>query len=476
MVDVLVDPEAAEPLHRQVYRSIRGSILAGEMHPGERVLPSRGLADKLSLSRTTITQAYDQLLAEGYLEARTGSGTYVAGSLPAEGPMLQPAESSRVELSSWGRRLAGYRGTSDRAERSYQYDFRPQRIDTDSFPWEDWRAATERAQQRRETFVVAPPPAGHAELREAISQHVARYRAVRCSREQVVVVNGSQQGLNLLMRLLLDPGERVAVEDPGYLAARHSFESARLEVTSIPVDAGGMNIEALRDTGPHRMVHVTPSHQYPTGVTMPLSRRLALLQLSERDGSLVIEDDYDSEFRYEGQPVESLQGLDRTGRVIYAGTFSKSTLPGLRLGFVILPSRLVEAFVAAKALWDSGSPVLEQAVLAEFMTSGDFERHIRRMRRLYRSRRDALMKALQDELGSRATPSESQGGLNLLVQLNTRLPEARLVERAVRAGLGLHSAAPYYKRAPANPTFLFGFGGIREEQISQGIKLLESLL
>lgn len=477
---------AGLPLHRQVYEAVREAILSGRLRPGDRLPASRALAEQLSLSRTTVSAAYDQLRAEGYLLGRHGSGTYVAPSLPADaldgGPggaapdgFLRP-----VRLSDWGRRISAPNYTSLlRTGRgvSFAYDFQPHRVAEDSFPMEDWRAAVNHALTGdRAAHLFYPPSAGHPELRAAIAAHVRRYRAVTCGGDQVVIVNGSQQGLNLLAQLTLDPGAHVAVEDPGYPAARLALEAQGLQVSRIPVDNEGMIVERLETAGPHHLVHVTPSHQDPTGATMSLARRLALLDLAERVDCIVVEDDYDSEFRYEGRPVESLQGLDRHGLVVYAGTFSKSILAGLRIGFLVLPTHLVEPFVTAKSLWDGGTAMLEQAALAEFLHSGDFERHIRRMRRLYATRRNALVGALLDVFGARAAIGQRQGGLNMLVTLDVPLSEEEVMERAASAGIGLRAASPYYAVPPPQPTFLMGFGAMPEEEIREGIRLLGTVL
>ncbi|MDQ2744250.1 MAG: PLP-dependent aminotransferase family protein [Chloroflexota bacterium] len=528
-MDILlaVDPALDVPLHRQVYEAIRSSILTGRLRPGDRMPATRALAGDLSLSRTTVTVAYDQLQAEGYLLGRHGSGTYVAPNLPesalqasstdadrdpaaskpaggtippwpaphsvSSGGHSMPEErrSRELPLSAWGRRISApaYRALVRPATRiEFPYDFLPHRVAEDSFPWDDWRAAIERAMAAgRAGMLFYPPSAGHPDLQEAIAAHVARYRAVVCDPEQVVIVSGSQQGLNLLAHLLLDPNERVAVEDPGYPTARLALEANGLAVSRVPVDREGLIVERLIEYGPHRLVHVTPSHQDPTGATMSLSRRLALLELAERTGAaggsagsfggcLIYEDDYDSEFRYEGRPVESLQGLDRNGLVVYAGTFSKSILPGLRIGFLVLPRHLVAPFVTAKSLWDSGTPMLEQAGLAEFLRAGDFERHIRRMRRLYALRRDALISALGEAFGDRVTIGERHGGLNVLVSLDAAMSETRVVEVAAEAGIGLRAASPYYAHPPEVPTFLMGFGAVPEGRIREGVQQLSLAL
>lgn len=482
-----VDPAGPAPLHRQIYESLRSAILTGRLHPGDRLPGTRSLAEQLSLSRTTVTEAYDQLEAEGYLQGRHGSGTYVATNLPDESLRAErreaagPATASRpARLSVWGRRIAGeaYRPLFRAPEPvSYRYDFRPHRIAQDRFPWNAWRAAVERALARDRSLLLSyPPSAGHPELVQAVTRHISAYRAVACTPEQVVIVNGSQQGLNLLSQLLLESGDRVAVEDPGYPTARLAFEARGLAVSRIPVDEGGMAVDRLSEDEPHRLVHVTPSRQDPTGATLSLGRRLALLNLAGQSGCLVFEDDYDSEFRYEGRPVESLQGLDEGGHVVYAGSFSKSVLPGLRIGFVVLPGHLVAPFVAAKSLWDSGAPMLEQAALAEFIGSGDFERHIRRMRRLYRGRRDALLQALRTTFGERVLLGQSQGGLNVLVTLDVGPSEEEVLRRAECAGIGLRGASGYFAHSPERPTFLMGFAGQDEAEISHGVQALERAL
>jgi GntR family transcriptional regulator/MocR family aminotransferase len=474
VLSISVDPGADAPLHRQVYDGIRGAILSGSLQPGERLPPTRVLAGQLSLSRVTVAEAYDQLQTEGYVQGKRGSGTYVAPdiareTLPDARPVGVPAQSvSLPELSPWGRRIAA--SHEPREAIDAHWDLRPHRIADDLFPWDAWSDATDAAlASHRDALSVAPDAAGLPLLRRAIAQHVERYRAVACSPEQIVVVTGSQQGLNLLAQLLLAPGDRVAVEDPGYPAAMLALEVHGAIISRIPVDEDGLAIDALSETGPQRLVYVTPSHQHPTGATLSLTRRLALLDLARREGTIIVEDDYDSEFRYEGSPIESLQGLDRSGLVIYAGTFSKSVLSGLRIGFVVLPERLVAPFTAAKSLWDGGTPMLEQAVLAEFMRSGGFERHVRRMRRIYRSRRDAFREALAVSFGERASVGLCHGGLTALVELESERSTEEIVRRARDSGLALRAATRYFADPPPRPSFLVGFGGLAEDRAADAM-------
>ena len=477
-----IDPTSGTALHRQVYDGLRSAILGGRLRPGERLPATRSLAEQLSLARMTVAEAYDQLRAEGYIEARRGAGTYVSSDLPGSAlasPSSTPDLSRRVyPLSVWGQHLARGAERSRRGEaRGYKHDLRPHRVAADGFPWAEWNEAAERALRASRTDLLSyPPAAGHPALQEAIAAHVRSYRAVSCTPGHVVIVNGAQQGLNLLAQLLLERGERVAVEDPGYPTARQSLEARGLLVTRVPVDREGLSVDALLQAGPQRLIHVTPSHQDPTGATMSLGRRLALLDVAERTGALIVEDDYDSEFRFEGRPVESLQGLDRSGLVAYAGTFSKSLLAGLRLGFLILPPDLVEPFVAARSLWDGGTPLLEQAILAEFMRSGAYERHIRRMRRLYRGRRDALVEALEENFRDRVSIGERHGGLNILVSFDLPIADTDLALEAERAGLGLRPASPYYSQPPDHPSFLLGFAALSEEELRGAVAELATVM
>lgn len=480
-----IDLDSGAALHRQVYESLRSAILNGSLRAGMRLPATRALAEQLSLSRSTIADAYDQLQAEGYIEGRHGSGTYVAPNLPDDA-LLKPTHPSQAlgvssndfRLSAWGNRVV-------QAERlvlpqsasvdTFQYDFRPHRVAQDLFPWDAWRAGVDHALNSNRDSLFYAPAAGHPSLRETIAEHVAKHRSVQCSPDQIVIVNGTQQGLNLLAELLLETGERVAVEDPGYPAARLALEARGLHVSRIPVDGDGLMVEHVVYRGPFRLIHVTPSHQDPTGSTLSLSRRLALLDEARRTDCVVVEDDYDSEFRYEGRPVESLQGLDRGDLVVYAGTFSKSVLAGLRIGFLVLPRRLVQPFIAAKSVWDSGAPMLEQLALVAFMRSGGFERHIRRMRRLYRSRRDALVEALGEAFGDRIEVGERHGGLNILVGMDLGVSADAAALRAAGCGIGLRPVSSYYEHPPAQATFLMGFAAVPEDTIVRGIRLLAQI-
>lgn len=481
-----IDPLSSEALHRQLYDAVRTAILTGRLRPGDKLPATRVLAEQLSLSRTTVAEAYDQLQAEGYILGKHGSGTYVAPDLPEDaslavnGRVHVRRSAEQPSFSQWGQKIvSGEYLHLARPEEpgDVEFDFRPHRIDGDRFPWQTWNSAVERAlEHAREGLLRYPPSGGYPELLTQIATHIARHRGVNCFPEQIAIVNGTQQGLNLIAELLLQPGDHVAVEDPGYPAARLVFGTRGLQVTYVPVDGEGMEVDRLVHRQDIKLVHVTPSHQEPTGATLSLGRRLALLDWAERSGCVVLEDDYDSEFRYEGRPIESLQGLDSSGLVVYAGTFSKSVLPGLRIGFVVLPDHLVQPFVMAKSLWDSGTSVMEQAALAEFMASGEYERHIRRMRRIYRDKRDLLVTALQRCFGSHVLVGQRHGGLNVLVQFNLPYSEQEIVLRAGAAGVYLQPGSRYFAQRHDPPIFLLGFGGPAANRIEAGVTRLASAL
>ena len=429
-----LDERGSLSLQQQLYTRLRDDILARRLRPGERLPPSRALATQLAVSRTTVVLVYDQLVAEGYAEARQGAGTFVSRQIPDEAlvaarrPHLLPrardapaepsdaaqrraVRRSQGSCSVWGDRMAEVHrlvwGADGRVAERYgalPFDFRPGRPDWDTFPRQVWGRLTSRqVRERSEELASYGDPAGYRPLREAVAAHLGQTRGVRCTAEQVVVVNGSQQGADLLIRLFLDPGDHAALEDPGYAGAALTLRAHGMAVQPGAGRRGrpGRRGAAGTRTMPAapRLVYVTPSHQFPTGATLSLPRRLRLLEWAARRGALIVEDDYDSEFRYSGRPLESLQGLDTHGVVAYVGSFSKALFPPLRVGFVVLPPRLVQPFVAAKWLADRQTATLDQQVLSDFIVEGHFERHLRRMRRLYQARRDALLDALHDALG-----------------------------------------------------------------------------
>ena len=436
------------------------------------------------MSRTVILGAFEQLLAEGYVEGRRGSGTYVASPLPDQALASfnrgagSPTRKASRRLSRYGRRaLAAAPLAAMTASQGVQLDFRYGFAPPEPESQATWRRVLSQAASR--LALDYAPAAGDPALRAVLASHLARHRGVRCDPEQVVVVGGSQQALDLATRLLLDPGDRVVIEEPHYLGARAVFRAAGARLVPVRVDGAGLDLPSLaRRRLDARLAYVTPSHQFPTGAIMSLARRLALLEWAERQDAFVLEDDYDSEFRYEGRPVEAVQALDTRGRTLYVGTFSKVLFPSLRLGFVVVPEALVEVFQAGKWLVDRHSPLLEQSALAEFLETGLYDRHLRRMRRRHASRRAALIEAIRHELGDAVEVMGTEAGIHLVMWLReVRADDIHaLLEAASEAGVGLHSIAPYYLRPPDRAGLLIGYGGLDEGQIRIGIRRFAAAL
>ncbi len=402
-----LDPDADVPLHRQIYEEWRQGILSGRFHRGERVPSTRDLALTLAVARTTVSAAYEQLVAEGYLESVRGSGTFVCRELPDEmprsrrAPLPQAGMDVPIRLSHYGAGLTEGRVRCRRAARDgcASQSGGP---DLNEFPFAVWRKLLGRHLRGPDSalFDYADTASGYEPLREEIAAYLRRSRAVRCTAAQVLIVNGSQQALDLCARLLLDPGDEVAFENPGYQGARAIFTAYGARLAPAHLDADGLAAAALSEQA--RLVYVTPSHQFPTGVSMSVTRRLELIAWARRRGAAILEDDYDSEYRYNGPPMPSMQGLAGGAPVIYIGTFSKVMFPGMRIGYIVVPPKLAVAFTRAKWLADRQTPLLEQATLADFLREGHLERHIRRMRRIYGRRREVLVESLAKHFGGRA--------------------------------------------------------------------------
>jgi GntR family transcriptional regulator/MocR family aminotransferase len=470
------------PLYRRIYHALKSGIHAGRFGAAARLPSTRTLAADLGVSRNTVMLAYEQLAAEGYVVSRHRATTSVAAATP---PRTSPATSGarsdvRPRISSYAQRLT--KDPTMPTSGSYaprpgiRYDFRYGLPAVDEFPLEIWRRLlASRARRASREAVGYASPAGYAPLREALAEYLGRARGLSCDAGQIVITNGSQQAFDLAARVLLDPGDAVVVEEPHYPGATFTFEAAGARLIRMPVDAEGLDAAALPRAGARaRLAYVTPCHQFPTGVIMPLERRLALLDWAARTGAWIIEDDYISEFRYEGRPLEALQGLDRAGRVIYVGTFSKTLFPALRLGYAVLPQPLVRPFLAAKWVGDRFSATLVQQAVADFIASGQFERYLRRAGTRNAARRHALIGALRQHFGERVEIGGENTGVHLLVWLNDTRPAGldALIESAARAGVGIYSIAPYYSRAPRRAGLLFGYASLTESEIRAGIRLL----
>jgi GntR family transcriptional regulator/MocR family aminotransferase len=466
-----------EPLFRQVYRGLREAILRGDFSAGGRLPSTRELAEQLGISRTVVLLAYDQLLAEGFVVGRGGSGTYVSeglgGSVRASAKRTAKLRLSRFgsaaidavsAMSSWSVRPTGIR-----------YNFADGRSDVETFPFEMWRSILLRhartAPVRQFDYGEA---VGSLDLRQAICAHVRRSRAVVCDPEEVIVVNGSQQGLDLIVRVLVERGDRVAIENPHYSGTRTVLRAAGARLLPVAVDRDGLDPARLPKSA--RLVFVTPSHQFPSGAILPLGRRLALLKWARRANAVIVEDDYDGEFHYEGRPVESLQGLDTEGRVVYVGTFSRTVFPALRIGYLIVPKVLAPAFTAAKWLNDLHSATLEQATLAEFISTGMYERHLRQLRRRNTARRKALLQAIYEYLGARVEVTGDGSGAHVVVWPARSVSEKTVVARAAAVGVGVSGISHCFLARPSRPGIVLGYSRMNEKEIREGIRLLGEVL
>ena len=480
---VALDPSAGGPLHRQLYDALRGAVLSGHLAPGTRLASTRAMAQELGVSRNTVMAAFDQLLAEGYLEGRVGAGTFVTRMLPDDAlrarraAPLPPAISARDRgVSERGRALMATQVTQTRV--GIPRAFRPGMPAFDAFPLEEWaRYVSRRWRTPSPELLGYGDAAGYGPLRQAIAQHLAVARGVRCDAGQVVIVAGSQQALDLAARVLLDPGDAVWIEDPGYMGARAALAAAGAHIVPVPVDREGLDVSAgVARRADAAMVYVSPSHQFPLGVTMSLSRRLALLEWARTAGAWVLEDDYDSEYRYAGRPLAALQGLDSDGRVIYLGTFSKVMLPSLRLGYLVLPPDLVDAFVAARSVADRHSPTVEQAALADFIEDGQLERHIRRMRMLYAGRQAVLIDAAKRELGGLLDLTPSDAGMHLVGWLPDGVDDRAASARAAENGVEAPALSNYYIDAADRAGLLLGYAAVPAKAARAAVRRLAAAL
>jgi GntR family transcriptional regulator/MocR family aminotransferase len=469
---IAIDRRKPAPLHRQIYEEWRQGILSGRFAPGDRMPSTRELSAALQVSRATVAAAYDQLIAEGYLDGRRGSGTFVSQQLPERDAWSGRAALRRaaapIRLSAFVDRLGA---TTARAPAAPGViDLSGSGPDYDLFPFAVWGRLLRRHLRRMSPslFRYGRDGAGHEALRETIASYLRRSRAVRCAAEQVVVVSGSQQALDLCARVLVDAGDEVVVEEPGYPGARQPFSAAGAGLRAVAVDAEGLEVASIPPAA--RLAYVTPSHQFPLGVSLSLARRLELLAWARARRAAVIEDDYDSEFRYGGAPLPALQGLGDASRVVYVGTFSNAMFPGLRIGYLVLPRALVEPFVRAKWYADRQTASLEQAALADFIREGHFEQHVRRMRRVYKGRREALLEALARHLGLRATIVGDAAGMHVVV----RFDGPDIARRARRNGVRLLSTAGYYTGAAVPHEFILRFSGLGERALAEAVRRLRA--
>jgi len=469
------DKDSGVPYYQQIYRGLLAAILDGRVETHQRLPSTRSLALELGISRLPVLYAYEQLLHEGYLTGRVGAGTFVASlgaarrdrTLSRSGtgrprpPQMEPAPESRD-------------GDHDRA-------LAPLRVGLpalDIFPRTTWARLVARHARRLSPQLMAyGGPAGYAPLRATIASYLRAARGLNCDATQVVIVAGSQMALRLCASALLRRGDVVGMEDPGYPGARIALGDTGATVRGVPVDDGGLSVDALsRFRSRLRLVYITPSHQYPLGMAMTAARRLALLEWARRQDVWLVEDDYDSEYRFASRPLGALQGMDDSERVIYVGTFSKVMFPSLRLGYVVVPRPLLARFLEARDAFDLFSPTLYQAALTDFIEEGHFARHVRRMRAVYTKRRDALVSALDRHLRGRLQIVNTEAGMHLCVRLGPGLNDVAVAEAAAAHGLSPIALSTCYLEADARPGLVLGFGGSSEPQLDRAVAVLSKVL
>lgn len=481
---IVLNAQSDTPMYRQLYNSIRQAILEGRLRRGQRLPPTRMLAGELGISRNTVLLAFDYLLAEGYLQGQMGSGTFVNEALPEKIFHAHKSDIRSDQTRKWGRPVSKRGQLIAKTPVSVARipeDIRPFQAGLPAireFPFALWtRIITHQWRTLPESAFGYGDAAGYRPLREAIAGYLRTSRAAHCDVDQIIVVSGSQQALDLSARVLLNPGESCWFEEPGYRGARAALLGAGLKLTPVPVDEEGLNVAAGEKLDPGaRLAYVTPSHQFPLGVTMSLTRRLLLLEWANRARAWILEDDYDSEYRFAGPPLSSLQGLDRQQRVIYIGTFSKVMIPALRLGYMIVPPDLVDAFLSAKSHSDRHNPIVEQAALAQFISEGHFGRHIRRMRSLYKKRHDALIAAAGRHLSGLIKLHPSEAGLHLVGWLPKSLNDRDVSAELAQAGVVATAVSNYCLKVSRHRGLVLGYAAFSEKEISEGVQRLARAL
>ena len=463
-MDLFLDPEAGKPLTEQLYEHLRRAITGGRLQAGDRLVPSRRLAAELGVSRQMVTTVYGRLVAEGYAEGHAGGGTKVAAASPPERQRAGPEAGlhPRRQFASW----SPYFGPP---RTGYRFDLRVGLPDPALFPAILWRRRVAASIEvgRRMHY---GHPAGESRLRRAIAEWVGRSRSVLADRETVMITCGAQHAIDLVARVLLEPGDTVAVEDPGYLPVVRLLGALGLDVVGVPVDHQGLIVDQLPSAA--RLVYVTPSHQFPLGMTMSMQRRRDLLRWAEHHDAAVIEDDYDTEFRYVDRPLEPLQTLDTNGRVVYVGSFSKTFSPSVRLGFAVLPRPLAEPTAALRQLIDWHPPTATQTALAGFIDDGLLDKHIRRSRRVYAERHHLLTQALSGSLGGHLTALPSNAGLHIATILRDGLRENEALLAAARNGIATVGLTDYFYTLPARHGLLLGFGAVSTTDLPAALRTL----
>ncbi|SAK88891.1 GntR family transcriptional regulator [Caballeronia catudaia] len=475
-----IDRGNGQPIYRQLHRLLQQAILTRELAAGAKVPSSRLLAAELGIGRNTVTQVYEQLALEGYVSSATGRGTFVADSAPDD-ILFDDAPSdagtrtaAQSTLSARGTRLIGGAGVSKRQGGA----FMPGVPDVSRFPSRAWnRLHAKYWRKPRPDLLTYAPGGGHAGLRHALADYLRTSRSVRCTPEQIVVTTGIHQSIDLAARLLADSGDTIWTEDPCYWGVRSVLQVSGLDLKAIPVDAEGIAPAPADLAAPPKLMLVTPSHQYPLGMVMSLARRRMLLEYARQHRCWIIEDDYDSEYRYGSRPLASLQGMDTAGQVIYVGSFGKTLFPGLRIGYVVVPEALAESFATASAELYREGQLLQQAVLAEFIGEGHFTSHIRRMRALYSQRRDTMLATIAQRYGDTFAIAGGDAGLHLVLKLPKHVDDRALAAAALAEDIVVRALSGYYAHRPdAESGLLIGYACVPDEDIAPAFAKLADVI
>jgi GntR family transcriptional regulator/MocR family aminotransferase len=479
---VLAPRKDGQEIWRWLYTELRSAIIDGRLKSGARLPSTRNLAAQYGIARTTVVAAFQQLQAEGFVSSEVSAGTFV---VPApEWEMTSPTKRRSfqqvISKATIAKRTQSLLKTTFflPASHSIGKAFRGYEPAIDLFPVELWARIAARVYRKAPRSLYGQGDAGgYPPLRRAIAEYVGHSRGVRCSAEQIIVTSGAQQALDLLGRVLLDPGDEVWMEDPGYPGAFQAFQSAGARVIPIPVDKDGIDVaRGIKSSSAARVVYVTPANQFPLGTVMSAERRVELLPWAARAGAWVIEDEYDAEYRYSGKPIASLHSLDRSGSVIYVGTFTKMLFNALRIGFIVVPERFVEAFRIARSFIDRHAPTLDQAVLTEFINEGHFGHHVRKMRQVYSDRSQLLIEEANKHLSGLLDVERAQSGMRTVAWIKTGVTEMVLTRRAQKLGLEVVPMSSYVNKYEQKPALTLGFAGCSASEIKRGVSVLEALL
>jgi len=481
-----LNPEEQAPLYRQLYAALRQRILEGVLIPGTRLPSTRVLASELVVSRNTVKAAYEQLLDEGYIESRIGAGSQVSAVLPesvlavhrpleSAGEKFRPQDEQAPILSRRGARLLQHRRNPE-PERSVP--FAPGIPALDTFPLRLWNRIAHQVQTTTSGRDLMHASAqGLKSLRREVAHYLETARGVRCTEDNVLILSSSQQALDLASRVLLDPGDAAWIEEPGYLGARGALDAAGARLVPVPVDDEGLVVSVGKEKAPHaRLAYVTPSHQYPLGSVLSLNRRFELLTWAQEANAWILEDDYDSEYRYRGRPIPALQGLGTGGRVIYVGTFTKVLFPSLRLAYLVCPPELMPAFVAARGLQDGHTPVQSQEVAAEFLSRGSFSAPLRRMRTLYGQRQEILQGLLRERLQKWVRARPSVAGMHLIAELGSSVDDLGISQEASRRGIYTPPLSQTFLEDRKTSGLILGYTAFEREELETGVEALREIL